>query len=104
MKRRSFIFKALASVAALSSASASALAQTASKTLVWIKTGLMGYKPKATADKVVAGKLCINCKWYKDDPKHEYGGQCTLKSITSGMKSEQVYVHAAGNCNMWQKK
>lgn len=105
MKRRNFIKSSLVGIiSAFSMGAVAKVAVAVTAPIVWMKTGLLGYKSKATPDKVVGGKLCINCKWYKDDAKHEYGGNCTLKAVTSGMKSENVYVHSAGNCNMWAKK
>ena len=107
MKRRDFISRTSLALIGFGSFLKEAAAQTgakASKALVWLKEGVLSYKAKASKDKALAGKICLNCKWYEDDTKHEFGGMCKLKAATSAMKSEQVYVHSAGNCNMWQKR
>lgn len=72
--------------------------------VIWAKENTLGYKKKATKDKVAQGKICLSCSWYKDDAKHEYGGECALKGMQSAMKTSKVMVHSAGVCNMWQKK
>jgi anaerobic selenocysteine-containing dehydrogenase len=103
MKRRNFLI----AIGSLISTTIPALAQVAkstSQTLVWIKENTLGYKKKATKDKVATGKICLSCSWYADDTKHEYGGECKLKAMQNSMKTAKVMAHAAGNCNMWQKK
>ena len=100
MKRRNFLI----AFGSMLSMVLPQISQATTETLVWIKEKTLGYKKKATLDKVVQGKICISCSWYKDDSKHEYGGECALKAMQNAMKVKKVMAHAAGNCNMWQKK
>lgn len=102
MERRNFIKALIAGTMAISSVAGFA-SEKADKVIVWLKNGVLSYKNKATKDKIVAGKICLNCKWYKDDPNNEHGGLCNLKAVQNAMKNEEVYVHSAGNCNMWTK-
>ena len=103
MKRRNFIYS-LIGIGTLLNPLAIKLANASTSSLVWIKENALGYKRKATRDKVNQGKICLSCSWYIDDSKHEFGGECKLKSMQNLMKSPKVMAHAAGNCNMWQKK
>ena len=107
MNRRNFINKTSLALIGFGAFLKEGLAQTkqsTAKALVWLKEGVLSYKAKAPKDKALASKICLNCKWYEDDTKHEFGGKCNLKAVTSAMKSNEVYVHSAGNCNMWQKR